>query len=67
MVKWLVLRINDAGDGNYNIEIRGIFSDEYIAIAACEIPEDLIGPLEENKIYTEDTPDWPGSYHPIGS
>jgi len=56
-IVWLVLRMSS------QIEVNGVFSTEEKALAACEQPNDLVGPLELDAI--QETKPWVGAYYPI--
>ena len=56
-IVWLVLRMGS------QIEVQGVFSTKERAVASCEQPNDVVGPLRLDVV--QETKPWEGAYYPI--
>lgn len=45
-------------------EVKGVFTDESQAIAACTEDTHFVGPIVMNTILPDETQEWPGGYYP---
>ncbi len=60
MILWLGLRIPHKGSDE-PVRVNGIFGREQDAYASCTQPNDIIGPVEYNKVL-EDS-EWKNAYY----
>lgn len=65
IILWLVVKVNEVNVNQYNLEIVGLFSDENLAVKACKAENYVIGPLELDKEYQDESVEWPGAYYPL--
>lgn len=57
-VVWVAMRVL------YPPEMLGVFSEESNAVAACQLPIDVVGPIVIDQVLPDERVDWPGCYYP---
>lgn len=60
-VVWVALRVV------YPPELLGVFNKENNAVAACQQPIDVVGPIVVDQVLPDERVDWPGCYYPLAN